>query len=749
MGVFFVKEPSQYGVASIQPDGPVIAGSFGTWELRYTAGPAGVKEGGKIRIITDSDTDWGLPQFQNPEDPNYLSVNAPGGITAVTHVEDVRAMHITVLGRDLEKGEKIVVTYGDQSGGSKGSRVQTFQEDRKYFHLLVDPDGTGSFHQLEDSPYLKVTGGPIDHLRLIVPSIVRLGEPFSVFSKVEDEWGNPASQFQGRLELEGIPEMDLPEKTYDFRPGDEGVHTFLECVCSSEGSYRIKGSIEEEKVVAESNSFKCVATPKDHKLYWGDPHGGQVKMAEKIDDFFEYARDFAKIDFAGYQRNDHQISSEDWELQQSFERKYDEPGSFIPLPGFEWSEVTEVGGHHNIYFRRHGQPLRRSSHRGVDDTSDLGTDLGHIQEVYSHYRGRDVLLTPHVGGEEAYLDYHEPELEPLMEITSTHGTFEWFFKRALEKGYKMGVVGGSDGYTGRPGAEYPGYQQRRYAKGGLTALYAENLNLKDIFSALKSRRCYATTGARMLIELDVDGHTLGEEYSTPDPPEISATISGSAPIEFVELYRGTECIYREKFARNPESDQIRILWDGASKKASYSGVIWEGEITVEKGAILSCDKLRFDSPRSHISDMAEESLTWHSVTCGYPSGIILSLSEKEETRFHMNFHTSLISREEYGKSLFSKPGQPGKKRVNSAPAERLSLDFTASQVQDGLKDIEIGGVGRRVSISPAPECGESREIQFSYSDPSPRAGINPYWLKVQQVDLEMAWTSPVFLDYVE
>src|SRR5262249_31755770 len=161
---------------------------------------------------------------------------------------------------------------------------------------------------------------------------------------------------------------------------------------------------------------------------------------------------------------------------------------FVPLPGFEWSGDLEYGGHHNVYFRRFDQPIRRSSHQNLADRSDESTDLPHVLDLYRAYRQADVVITPHVGGVHADLQYHDPTLEPAVEVTSTHGTFEWFLRETLERRYKLGFVGGSDCFTGRPGDDRPGYQLRRYAKSGLTAVYARDLSLEALLDGLGAPR---------------------------------------------------------------------------------------------------------------------------------------------------------------------------------------------------------------------------------------------------------------------
>ena len=55
----------------------------------------------------------------------------------------------------------------------------------------------------------------------------------------------------------------------------------------------------------------------------------------------------------------------------------------------------------------------------------------------------------------ADLRWHEPTLERLIEVHSTHATSEWFLMEALQRGYRMGVTAGSDSVDGRPGASHP------------------------------------------------------------------------------------------------------------------------------------------------------------------------------------------------------------------------------------------------------------------------------------------------------
>ena len=65
------------GQAIIEPPGDVIAGSVGTWSVRYTVGNNGLKSGSCLRIGSECDSDWGTPQMSAPTAPENLTVQGP------------------------------------------------------------------------------------------------------------------------------------------------------------------------------------------------------------------------------------------------------------------------------------------------------------------------------------------------------------------------------------------------------------------------------------------------------------------------------------------------------------------------------------------------------------------------------------------------------------------------------------------------------------------------------------------------
>ena len=737
---------SSLGKATMDPHDDVVAGQVGTWRFTFRVGEMGLAEGGRIRVYTDTDTDWGSPQFINPAAEDYATLVAPGRASLRALIEGQRSLLIVNDGRALHPAEEIVLTLGDRSLGSNGSRAQTFQEASRYFRVEVDWTGSGEFEELPDPPSLRIVGGDPVRLVIVAPSQVEVGECFNVLLRLEDAWGNPAT-VQGCTVDFLSNGVQLPTESHELKHADGGVARLSCCRCAIEGVHTIRATLDSNHLSATSNPILCVEARGKYSLYWGDPHGGQLVSAEKVPQFFRFARDIARLDFVGYQRNDHQLSNQDWETQQKSESEFYIPSRFVPIPGYEWSGSLKAGGHHNIYFRRYGQPIHRCKRGSSGD--EVGRVLPHIRDVYDFYRGSDVILTPHVGGNHADLSFHEPSLESAIEVVSTHGTFEWFREEALKREYRVGFIGGSDGYTGRPGAEYPGRHDRRYAKGGLTALYAEELTLEGVFDALKARRCYATTGARILVDVKVDGHLMGDEYTTTVPPTLSFRVHGTTPIESVELFRGLNriAVFPKDLCRNDH--RIRITWEGASGKSSYSGVVWDGVLQVRGTNIREVQTLRFDSPRSFMHLEGHQRLLWNSVSCGYRTGIEVELEMvTDNVELQLGVHTELITRPGFGHPGALTPVSTPLRRTSFAPAERVLATLRLSELSDGQRVIELGALERRIVVSRALTSDSSCSVEHELQDTTVEPGLNPYWLRVTQQDLEMAWTSPVFVDFI-
>ena len=727
------------GEAGITPAEPVVAGSSGCWRLTYRVGFSGIAVGGGIKVSTDSDTDWGFPQFHDPTAADYMTATTSSlkaGLSILSEHSGGFLSHslkVTIHGYPLEEGDEITIVYGDRSFGGTGSRAQSFAEERRYFRVHVDPTGDGGFAEVPHPPHLQIIGGSAARLSVIAPSQVVAGNSFSMVVRALDRFGNPSYEHDGAIHFESNEDIpNLPEE-YVFRPGDQGVHRFDGITAPRPGLYRITVRDENNMIEGASNPILSLAQPDEFSLYWGDLHG-QVKLAEKIPEYFRFGRDVSVLDFASHQRNDHEVSRSDWEKTKRAVREYNKPGDFVVFLGYEWSGQHLVGGDHNIYYLEDDRPIHRSGHEMVEDKSDADTDLTHITDLYEEFRGKNVLIIPHVGGRPANLAFHDPELEPVIEVHSTHGTFEWFLAEALKRGYKVGFVAGSDDYKLRLGGAYPGIDDRRFVRGGLTAVYARGLTRQSLFEALKARRCYGTTGERIILKTSADGRMMGDEYTTCSPPEISVQVFGTNGLEKVELFRGLEKIYEFPSAASSPSGRIKVVWGGASRKWSYSGVLWDGELRIENGSIASPEFMPLDRADENFREVTERGFKWRTFTCGDQDGASFEVNG-EDAEIVVTYNCTPMATTTAG----------GGNRLCASMVQQDRGSFRLRVNELGLtpKVVDIGPVGRRISIRRLAEGAGLREADFQFVDQGFRSGVNSYWVRVVQSDGEMAWSSPI------
>ncbi len=715
-----------YGWAEIAPAAPVVAGSVGTWHITYHVGRYGIDDGGVVKFAWRDVSDWAAPQFENPSAPEYASVSTTGPASLRARFEKQRYIRpwrlcvtVDVFDDSLSEGDSITLTLGDTSGGSSGNRAQTFCKEAFEFRVAVDWCGTWVYTEVA-SPKIPIISGPPHRLVVLGASETTPDEETWIGVKAEDVWGNPSTGYAGTVRLNAGGLTGLPE-IYQFQPTDRGVKRFEGVKAPKVGTYRVQTTDSENGLEAEGNPLHCVAVRGTYQPFWGDLHGQSEETVgtNPVSSYFRFAREAALIDFAGHQGNDFQITQAVWtEIREQANTQYD-PGRFVTFVGYEWSANTPLGGDRNVYYPGNDGPLHRSSHVLIPDKSDSDTDCTHVTELYdtlrSHVkdsRNGDVLLLPHVGGRYANLNWHDPILEPLIEVYSEWGEFEWFLREALEKGYRVGFTAGSDDHKGRPGAAPPGSGSFG-VYGGLTCIYAVELTREGLWEALKTRRCYGTTGGRILLEVTADGQPMGAAYQASQPPEIAVKMVGTAPIERIDIFRGLEQVYTFPTTTERAEDQIRVAWSGQRIRARNRLVRWDGSLEIDRGRILEAEGYAFDSPAEGIEAVTERTVSWKSVTTGDADGVILKLDAPPETT--LDFKTPVVNG-----------------------------DVSLQEIGDSSIVVDAGGIDMKVVFERLP-LGIGREAAFTFREAALPTGCHPYWVRVLQTDGAKAWTSPIYV----
>jgi hypothetical protein len=321
-----------------------------------------------------------------------------------------------------------------------------------------------------------------------------------------------------------------------------------------------------------------------------------------------------------------------------------------------------------------------------------------------------------VGGRRPNLD-RQADLDGLVEVSSCWGTFEALFHEALQRGYRAGVIASGAGWRGRPGAEHAGASL--YAKrGGLTCILAESCARTSLFAALKERRTYATSGARILIDASLADRPIGAAITTSERSlALNVRVCGTAGIEQIALLAAGRplTIWPASPYTRRSPKRLRIRWSGARGLGRHRGVSWNGFLKLRDNTVTGVEGFAFDSSAEGIEDWGPTHVRWTSMTNGDEDGLILQLERESEGT--LTFEGGVIRQTVALEDLatrpmtFQSPGADQKVVMELAPVPNLKADVTWSVV-----------------VTPRP--GD---------------GVMPYHLRVTQVDGQLAWTSPWFV----
>lgn len=708
----------------------MTAGALQRWTLHFDA-RIDLTPGARIAVAHRWPSDWGIAQANEPGGVDYFEAATSGGMSVRWWNARLHTWHpfdhivFAELPDGLAAGDSLALCYGEGRAGSPGFRVQTFIEEASPFSLRWQTRDGGPWVEFARHA-VEVVGAHPERLVVSAPSRVASGELFEVQVRVEDRWGNPA-QLDVPLEIEitdeGPDAVDSQRVTVPSRAWVRLPAALRGC-----GIHRLEArTLGTRELRTRSNPVEVSAKPLAETLFWGDLHAQSVIGcgARSIDAYYAHARDFSASDFASHQANCFLVSGGEWRETQASTQRHHAPGRFVTFLGVEWSGASSVGGDHNLYFPDDTAALRRCSHEFIADKSDAQTDLKHVEDVYRHYRGSDTLVAVHVGGRTADLAWHEPGLDRLLEVHSTHATSEWFLFDALRRGYRMGVIAGSDGVDGRPGNSHPGHLAVRNLRGGLTAIAAPELTRAALWQALQKRHCYATTGERILVDFHAGAARMGDAMEVGRATELGAfevRVEGTTSIERIDFFRGTQCLRSiDCFAEaGAVSNTVRVAWQGLSAPGNWqrARMNWDGELRLEGAQIVAANGWAFDTPDEGLIGQHRhhdrERVRWRSVTAGDWDGVLLELDRPDDAELWfitgpMNLRTRL---------------------AQLGPAGRR---FDAHNPQ------------RSVEIRRLPEHMPPRSFSGRFDDPSPIAGEQAYWVRVRQSDGAYAWTSPIFV----
>jgi hypothetical protein len=743
----------------------LVAGEWTEVQLVYEVGASGLADGAAIKLAIKFYSDWALFQTSNPTAANYVSAEyqagelVPGQSPATVQALKVRfdqkgherpfqkSVIIDVIDGYLNPGDRIIVRLGDRRQGGPGTRVQTFVEKSFRFRVFIDPLGSQKYAAVPGDCTLDVVPGPPIALRLVTPRLTAPG-PVPVLLRAEDQWGNTVEQenISGSLLLTA---PDGTTQTQPFTLATEGwaVLRLDDLALTQPGEWRIDA---QAAGLAGTSAFATIDEQAPRVLY-ADLHVHSNDTVGTNDTFYNlsYGRDVAGLDVLGYTANDFNVTETAWKEAVALIDRFNQPGRFVCYPGTEWCGNSAAGGDHNVVFLRdapprfpfdaRGNPVRsfewNESTRGA-----LRPGAWPLDDLYAAYADdpEGHLLIPHVGGRRCNLDWHHPELERLVEISSAWGQFHWVYADALKRGYRLGASASSDEHQGRCGGGNPATSVFG-SRGGLTGVLSDGVDRAQVGRALRARRTFATTGERSVALLRLGDQWMGEVVEAA-AGALDYRLLGDHGWESLQLYDGDRLVWeRDLHAEAGLSDQhVRLRLGGARIKDRYRGAYWNGAVTVTGASIRHVRGFGFDHPEQSCWRDGATSVALRTVTHGDNDSIELTLSHLADTHIQVDL----------GIGTYVKVGDPLNPPANPHAPEAVLAVTGAALLASGRVSSVLPGTELEVSLERITAAPLPREVagQIDLAGLGLEKGReHPLFLTARQRDQSRIWTSALFI----
>jgi len=540
--------------------------------VRYEVSDKGLPPGSYVRFAVP--LVFSTPQAKDPDGPGGVrcwSSDAPVSIFSIERSEESHeAVDIVCF---LEEGLPSLSSF---SLSYRTERTYLFpcrfhQIERRYWYSKLPPlaaavavDDRMLFVPLQEEAghQVEFVAGRAERLHLFLPGRRKAGGRFLLRGVFTDRYRNvpPTGPVHARVHLVLVgngKEIDLGTPERRFVAGHRFEVPLPEL---PPGVYRaFARDADTSEIVAESNPFKVLPEESEEPvLYWGEIHG-HCEMSDgsgSLYEMYRHAKEEGCLDFAASADHACYFTDNQWLWMQDVTNFWNRPGEFVTLIGYEWSgkQVDR-----NIYTYRDRLELFRGMYAPTSS----------IDVVWRHFRGReDVVAGPHHTLHGVAWEHHEPTVERFAEIYSMWGASDSpenplavvrrtersiSVNEILNSGAKLGFTGGGDCHEGHCGfsSEDP-KRQGKVPHGfatvvpyrcGMTAAFMESFDRHSLIRALRERKTYATTGARILLSFSVSGISMGDEGEV-ESAIIEASVHGCGQLEALEVVKNGRVVHR-------------------------------------------------------------------------------------------------------------------------------------------------------------------------------------------------------------
>jgi len=292
----------------------------------------------------------------------------------------------------------------------------------------------------------------------------------------------------------------------------------------------------------------------EYNIYFGELHGHSFLSDGRPDpdEYYRHLRDVAKFDFGTLTDHTHGGVGKDTLLGEKFELlrdaaiKYNDPGKFSTILAYE-IECYPYYNNMVVYHRNFSDPVIASKVLGDFTATEMKAMLAREDliaiphDTYHLEAGSDLSTIP------------EELFTPLIQLYSRGNSaeylgnpqFDWFdtmqceggfWHDALKRGARMGCIGASDDHgltNGMVNEQIPGLG--KYP--GITGVLAKENTTEAIFEAIKARRCYCFMGGRIHMDFRINGHYMGEEFTSGEDRSIYFKVQADGDIDHIALIK--------------------------------------------------------------------------------------------------------------------------------------------------------------------------------------------------------------------
>jgi hypothetical protein len=509
--------------------------------------------------------------------------------------------------------------------------------------------------------------------------------------------------------------------------------------------------------------------------YWGDMHCNiHRKHMHDLEKTFEAAREVLDFFPIAYYPADFYETMEglrvesvgtratferDWARVLQLVRRYNSPGKFITFPGYEWTGNRTLYGDHNVFYFDEG-PL------------DLSWGL---EDLFANLRRTRAIAIPHhtgyqVGHRGKDWEYHDEVLSPFAEVFSYHGSSEGCntpfslvrnasmaprvsggtVQDGLSRGYRLGIMASNDSHDGVAGVWGL----------GLVAALAPKLTRGALWDAFMARRVYGVTGDRIQLDFTVDDCPMGSVVRIQGAPRVRANVVSSQALDRIELLRNNRVVHTHCHSGTWDVRQgetcVRAKLKvecGWGPTPQYNFAVgpkgWEGELVLSDGRLLSVEPC-FTYWDQKVETLEEYSLRWRMVTAPRQHGVFSTRPDSRQaiifeveappdapiTLALNDWRTEITLTEALGSSQVIGFADEAKRQIQ----ERFQLRPEEVENVDAFRHNAY-----KVKLHTAiPEAGYTATVEWEDRDPPP--GRNWYYLRVSQLNGQMAWSSPIWVE---